>query len=251
MRLRAPGPIWSELVLLLAAPSFRMLAHSWQMPFSPLDLLLEFLGNPNVAYILLVMGLLGWAGEFATGGAVFPGVAGTICLILASVGLLQLPTNWVGAALILAGFVMLVLDIKVAGYGLSVGGAIAFALGSFFLYRPTWEITPVSSNAQVNIWLVLGITAGVTAFFILGISAVVRAHSGPPAMGQETMIGKIGMVRQALAPSGSVHLGGEEWSAVAADGRTIEAGALVRVVGTDGLRLEVERVETSGAVTAG
>ena len=105
------------------------IAGVWQAPVSPWDQVVSFLLNHNVVDVLLMLGLPGWAGELAVGGAVFPGVIGTICLILALVGLLLLTTNWVGVALVLAGGLMFVLDIAVVGHGLSIGGLMAFALG--------------------------------------------------------------------------------------------------------------------------
>ena len=98
----------------------------------------RWLADPNVAYLLFVLGLLGLVGEVVTAGAVFPGVAGTICLVLTLVGLGQLPTNWAGAALILAGVVMFLLDLKIPGHALSMVGRLAFALGSLLLFTPFW-----------------------------------------------------------------------------------------------------------------
>ncbi|MGC8781868.1 MAG: NfeD family protein, partial [Anaerolineae bacterium] len=97
---------------------------AFQTPAPLLNQLLALLANPNVAYVLLVLGLLGLAAEVAAGGTVFAGVAGVICLILALVGLGQLPTNWAGAALLLAAVVMFVLDIHVSGFALSIGGVV-------------------------------------------------------------------------------------------------------------------------------
>jgi membrane-bound serine protease (ClpP class) len=164
-------------------------------------------------------------------------------MILALVGLGQLPTNWGGAALILAGIVMLVLDIKVAGWGLTAGGLIAFALGSALIFTPFWVVSlPPAPNVRLNPWLIVGTTVGVGAFFVLGLSAAIRAQFIPLAMGRQTLVGKMGTVRQTLSPSGIVHLNGEEWSAVSADGSAIPTGTQVRVVAADGLTLRVERM---------
>lgn len=220
-------------------------AVSWaalQVPPPLLEQMLSFLANPNVAYLLFVLGLIGIVAELVTAGAVFPGVLGTICLILALVGLGQLPTNWAGAALILAGVVMFLLDIKVAGWGLSIGGVVAFALGSVLIFTPFW-VPPEGSAVRLNPWLIVGTTGGVAAFFLLGLSAAVKAQLAPLAAGRQTVIGKVGTVRQPLRPTGIVHLEGEEWSAVAADGSEIPAGAAVRVVAVEGLTLRVEPVE--------
>jgi membrane-bound serine protease (ClpP class) len=211
-----------------------------QVPF--LQNLLAFLANPNVAYCLLIAGLLGVVAEVITPGAVLPGVVGVISLILALAGLGQMPTNWAGVALIAAGVVMFVLDLKVAGFGLSIGALIAFALGSALLFTPFWIPTGEASDLRLNPWLILGTTLGVAAFFFIGLSAAVRAQRRPVAVGRETLVGKTGVVRKPLRPAGIAHLQGEEWSAISSTGAEIPAGTIVRVVAVDGLSLRVEPV---------
>jgi membrane-bound serine protease (ClpP class) len=205
-----------------------------------LDQFLAFLADPNVAYFLFVIGLLGLVAELVTAGAVFPGAIGAISLILALVGLGQLPTNWGGAALILAGIVMLLLDIKVTGWGLTVGGLIAFAIGSVLIFTPFWMSAPAAApDVRLSPWTIVGTTVGVGAFFLLGLSAAIKAQFAPVVMGRETVVGKVAAVKQTLSPTGIVHLDGEEWSATSADGSEIPAGAQVRVVAADGLTLKV------------
>lgn len=219
----------------------------WQTPVPILDQVLQFLANPNVAYLLLVLGLLGLVGEFAAGGTVVAGVVGAIALILALVGLGQLPTNWAGAALIVAGVIMFLADLHVSGIALSVGGVVAFALGSLLLFTPPWVAPAEGFAITVNPWLVLATTGGVTAFFVLALASVVRSRSVPVAVGRRTLIGKLGTVRKPLLPQGIVLLGGEDWSAVTADPEPIPEGATVRVVGIEGLLLRVERVAERSA----
>jgi membrane-bound serine protease (ClpP class) len=204
--------------------------------------LLGFLANPNVAYFLLIVGLLGIVAEIITPGAILPGVIGVISLILALAGLGQMPTNWAGVALIAAAVVMFVLDLKVAGFGLSIGGLVAFALGSALLFTPFWVSAGEGSAVRLNPWLILGTTLGVAAFFFLGLSAAVRAQREPIAVGRETLVGKIGVVRKPLRPAGIAHLQGEDWSATSSTGAEIPAGTVVRVVAVDGLSLRVEPV---------
>ncbi len=216
-----------------------------QEPIAALDRFLSFLANPNVAYLLLVMGLLGLVAEVVTAGSVFPGVAGVICLLLSLYGLLQLPTNWIGIALIAAGIVMFLADIKVTGFGLSIGAVIAFALGSLLIFTPFWVEVPTTAApvAQLNPWVIVGATGGVAAFFLLAVSAAVKAQFRPVAMGQSTLIGKVGTVKSPLAPEGIVHLEGEEWSAASATGAVLPVGTTVRVVAVQGLRLQVVPAE--------
>ncbi len=225
-----------------------------------LDNLLAILANPNVAYVLLVMGMLGIVGEIVTPGTVLPGIAGTIALILGLVGLGQLPTNWAGVALIVAAIVMFVVDFKVAGFGLSIGALIAFIIGTLLIFTPFWVPAPFpvggetgetgAETQRLNPFLALGVTAGVGAFFFLGVRAAIKAQSAPIAVGQETMIGRTGIVRRPLNPQGIVHIGGEEWSAISADGREIPVGTSIRVVAAEGVILRVESVPPRGAAPA-
>jgi len=224
----------------VGAAAIPVLPAQTQIPL--LNSLLVFLANPNVAYFLLIVGLLGLVAEIATPGAVLPGVIGVIALILALAGLGQMPTNWAGVALIVAGVAMFLLDLKVAGFGLSVGALIAFALGSLLLFTPFWVPASEASGVRLNPWLILGTTVGVGAFFFLGLSAAVRAHRRPVAMGRETLVGKTGVVRKPLRPAGIAHLQGEEWSAVSASGEEIPTGTPVRVVSVEGLSLRVEPI---------
>jgi len=215
--------------------------------------LLALLANPNVAYFLLIVGLLGLVAEVVTPGAVLPGVVGVISLILALAGLGQMPTNWAGVALIAAGVAMFVLDLKLAGFGLSIGALIAFALGSALLFTPFWVPAGEASGVRLNPWLSLGTTLGVAAFFFLGLSAAVRAQRRPVAVGRETLVGKTGVVRKPLRPAGIAHLLGEEWSAISSTGAEIPTGTIVRVVAVDGLSLRVEPLTdpSSGTTTGG
>lgn len=205
------------------------------------DRLLAFLANPNVAYLLLVLGLLAIIAEVATPGAVGPGVIGSLMLLMSLFGLLQLPTNWLGVLLILSGVIMMLIDIKVPGFILSIGGIVAFLIGSLLLFARPAE-TPLSAIpvSPLNPLLALGTTAAVGAFFLLGVAAAFRAHQLPVATGKETLLGKVGVARQPLEPVGIVHIEGEEWSAENVTGEYIPAGARVRVIGLDGLRLKVE-----------
>jgi membrane-bound serine protease (ClpP class) len=208
-------------------------------PISLLDRLLALLANPTVAYLLLVFGLLAIIAEFATPGATVPGVLGAICLVLSGYGLLNLPTNWLGIVLIVAAVVMFLLDIKVAGMALSIGGVIAFALGSFLLFTPPWLPGAAAPVARLNPWLVAATSLGVGAFFMLGVAAGIRAHYFPIATGRETLPGRQGIVKQDLTPQGIVHIEGEEWSATTGDGRHLPAGTPVTVVRIKGLTLIV------------
>lgn len=208
-----------------------------------LDRFLAFLANPNVAYLLFVLGLLALIAEFATPGATLPGVAGVILLILSAYGLLNLPTNWLGPVLIITGIVMLLLDIKVTGFALSIGGIIAFLLGSLLIFTPPWAQMPLSAVPvpRLSPVLIIVTTVAVSLFFVFGIAAALKAQRRPVAVGRETLAGTTGIVLETLNPRGMVRIEGEEWSAESATGAEIPPGTAVRVVSVDGLRLQVER----------
>ncbi len=203
--------------------------------------LLAWLADPNVAYLLFVLGLLGIIGELVTAGTIVPGTLGAISLILALVGLGHLPTNWGGAALIVLAVALFLADLHVPGHALSVGGVLVFVLGSVLLFTPFW-VAEAPGEARLSPWVTASTTVGVTLFFTLGVAAAWRSRHAPLAVGRETIVGKTGVVRRALDPQGIVHVEGEEWTAEAANGATLAVGTPVRVVGVSGLTLRVEPI---------
>ncbi len=235
----------AAVVLLRAGPvTAAGLAQPIPVPVPLFEQFLAMLAQPSAAYFLFVLGLLGLVGELITPGATFPAAAGTICLLLGLVGLGQLPTNWGGAALIIAGVLMFLFDLKIPGNGLSVGGVIAFGLGSLLIFTPFWAVRPIAvESVTLNPWVILGTTLGVAAFFMAGAAAGLRAQAQPVAVGRETLVGKVGSVRQVLRPAGIVHVEGEEYSALSCPGVEIAAGTAVRVIGIEGLKLQVEPLD--------
>jgi membrane-bound serine protease (ClpP class) len=199
------------------------------------DRLLALISDPNVAYILMMVGMLGIFFELSTPGAVLPGVIGVISLILAFFAFQSLPVNWAGLLLILFGLVLLVADIKVASHGiLTVGGVVSMVLGSLMLYDVP------ESGLRIS-WLVIIPTVGATAgLVILAVSMGLRALSRPPTTGASGMVGHVGVVRRALDPEGQVLVDGELWRAVTPDG-PVPAGENVEIVRVDGLTLTVTR----------
>lgn len=197
--------------------------------------LLDILANPNVAYLLMMAGLLGLYVEFTNPGVLFPGVAGGICLLLAMAALQVLPINLSGLALIALGVVLLIGELFVPSFGtLGIGGLIAFVLGSLLLFD-----TP-ESDLSVDPRIVYA-AAGTFAVFSLMVSyLVVRAQRSQPTLGAEGLVGKVGEVRQRLGPGGrdgKVQVHGELWNATSSS--VVEVGEPVEVVQIDGLRLTV------------
>jgi membrane-bound serine protease (ClpP class) len=206
-----------------------------------MDIALTFwnlLINPNVTYLLLVIGLWALIAAIAAPGIGIPEAATVICLTLAVVGLVRLPVNIVGVSLIIVSMVMLAIDLKVQSHGaLTVGGVVTMALGSIFLFRP------VEGQPGLSLWVV-GITVlGSALFFGVALAAAVSAQQRPPVMAPRAIIGQLGEARDPLAPTGVVQLHSELWSAkVETPGEVIESGAKVIVTGVEGFTLRVKRV---------
>ena len=199
------------------------------------DRFLALITDPNIAYILMMVGMLGIFFELSNPGVVLPGVIGGISLILAFFAFQSLPINWAGLLLILFGVALLIAEIKIASHGvLTIGGVISMVLGSFMLYEAP------EAGFRVS-WAVILPTVGASAgLAIWAVSAGVRAMRRPPTTGAAGMIGQRAVVRAALDPEGQVQLDGEIWRAIAEDA-PVPAGETVRVTGVDGLTLRVSR----------
>src|SRR5262250_113999 len=205
------------------------------------DRFLNLITDPNVAYVLMMLGMLGLFFELSNPGVILPGIIGGICLILAFFAFQSLPINYAGLLLILFGIVLLVAEIKIVSHGvLAIGGMISMSLGSLMLFDAP-EI-----GFRVS-WWVIGPTVAATAgLFLFVIAAGVRALGRPPSTGAEGLVGKYATVRERLAPEGQVGVAGEIWRAVA-DGGPLEPGAQVRIVAVDGLTLRVAKTEPEPA----
>ena len=195
--------------------------------------ILKTIGNPNVAYILLLIGLAGLYFELSNPGAIFPGVVGGISLILAFFAMQTLPVNTVGMLLIALAIVLFILEMKVTSYGLlSVAGIVSLLLGSIMLFENLPRGLGLSLKVMVPT-LVL-----VSGFFVVVAGMVFRAQKSRPRTGSGGLVSEIGTVKRALTPEGKVLVHGELWNAVAR--QPIEVGSKVRVVKVTGLTLEVE-----------
>ena len=196
------------------------------------DRFLNIITDPNVAYVLMMLGTLGLIFELSNPGAVLPGVIGGISLILAFFAFQSLPINFAGMLLILFAIVLFIAEVKVVSHGvLAIGGIVAMALGSLMLYDEP------ESGFRVS-WLVIIPTVAVTAgIFLFALTAGVRALSRRPQLGAEALVGATGTAYGPLTPDGQIKLQGEIWRAMA--DRPTPDGATVRVVGVEGLTLRV------------
>ncbi|MFH1139738.1 MAG: nodulation protein NfeD [Pseudomonadota bacterium] len=198
------------------------------------DKLLRTLSDPNISYILMMIGLAGLYFEFSHPGAILPGVVGGISLLLAFYSFQTLPVNYTGILLIIFGIILFFLEIKIASYGaLSIGGLICLTLGSLMLFKTSEDYARVSWNVMLPVLL------GVGGFFVGVTGLVVRAQKTPSRTGGEGMTGLGGSVKHWGSGQGKVFVHGEWWSAVSED--DLAAGDEVVVLALEGLKLIVKR----------
>jgi membrane-bound serine protease (ClpP class) len=195
--------------------------------------ILNYIMDPNIAFILLAIGALALYAEFNHPGAVVPGVTGVIFILLAAFALNLLPTRYAALVLILASFVMFALEAKFATHGvLGIGGIALLTLGALLLVDgPIPEL-------RVNLLtaLAVSIPLGLITVFLMDIA--LRARRGKVVTGAQGLVGEIGTAHTPLTPQGKVFIHGELWDAVAH--ANVDAGQAVVVRRIDGLRLEVE-----------
>jgi membrane-bound serine protease (ClpP class) len=205
---------------------------------SGLESFLLTITNPTIAYILLSLGSLGLLLELYNPGAVFPGVIGGICLLLAFYALGTLPLNYAGLGLIAFGLLLFGVEPFVPTHGiLAAGGATSFLFGSVLLIN-----APDAPFLQISVFAIIAVTAILLGFFLLIVTAVLRSRRRQVVTGKEGLLGAMGIVRRELEPGrqGIVLVQGELWQAVAPDGR-IGPGEQVVVQTLDGLLLTVRR----------
>jgi membrane-bound serine protease (ClpP class) len=195
---------------------------------------LNTIADPNIAYLLMMAGILGLYMEFAHPGVIFPGVAGAICLLLAFVSLQLLPINYTGLALVVLGIGLLIGEAFYPSFGvLGIGGIISLTLGSLLLFD-----TPMSDFGVDR--TIVFTAVGTLGSFVLAVSYLVfRSQKEKLTLGIEGLIGEIGAVRDKLSPTGRIFVHGETWKAQADN--EIDVGEKVEVVGVEGMVLKVRR----------
>ena len=199
------------------------------------DRLLSYLADPTMALLLLFVGVLGLYVEFTHPGMIAPGVVGAICLLLLALVSQILPMNWAGVALVVAGIVMFLLELKVPSYGtLTIGGMICLVLGALMLFKSEPGMPAMGAGR----WAVLAIAGSAAVIMASLTTLVVRASRHKPTTGTSGLEGERGTALTDLDPGGRVFVHGEYWNARAA--RPIRVGATVRVIRVDDLVLDVE-----------
>lgn len=199
---------------------------------------LNILADPNIAYLLMMAGMLGLYLEFSNPGLLLPGLAGGICLILALTAFQVLPINYTGLVLIGLGMALLIAEMFLPSFGiLGVSGIAAFVLGSLFLFD-----TP-DAELAVDRGIIFAASLAVGTFMFIVGSLAVRAWRRPVASGMEGLQGEIGEVRTPLTPQGKVWVHGEYWTAQSDE--EIEVGQKVQIVEIDHMILRVRRAANS------
>ncbi|HPX56026.1 MAG TPA: nodulation protein NfeD [Syntrophales bacterium] len=198
--------------------------------------ILSVVSNPNIAYILLLVGLAGLYFEFANPGVILPGVIGGMSLILAFFALQTLPVNYAGVLLILFAVILFIAEIKIISHGLlTVGGIVSLVMGSLLLYDSSEPAMRVSLQVLVPTVTILSL------FFAAVISLVVKAQLRRKHTGKEGMEGVEGVTVTEVSEQGKVLIKGEYWNAVS--DRRIEEGKRIRVKTVEGLTLNVEEID--------
>jgi membrane-bound serine protease (ClpP class) len=221
----------SQTTLILAGRRTVMVDMGWRQR------VLSTLAHPNIAYILLSLGVLGLTIEFWSPGAVLPGVAGGICLLLAFFTFQVLPVNYAGVLLMVFGLVLILLEMKVTSHGvLGGGGVISLLLGSMIL------IDSPSPELRVSLSLILPVVAAISCILVLLVRLAVTSQRRQSVTGMAGMIGQRGSVSSTIAAGGEgcVLVAGEYWTARSAE--AIAMGDRVEVVSMDGLIVTVRRL---------
>jgi membrane-bound serine protease (ClpP class) len=192
------------------------------------------ISDPNIAYLLLSIAMLGIMAEISSPGLIFPGVVGAISLLLAFFSLGMLPVNYAGILLIVLAFGLFIAEIFTTSFGLfTAGGIVSLIFGSLILFKggPLFQVSP---------WLITTVAIIITAVFVLIITRVIQVHHRQATTGREELTGKTATVNKALDPEGIVLFKGERWTAISGAGR-IEPGETVLINRVDSLKLYVTK----------
>lgn len=211
-------------------------AHIQLFEMGTVQKILNIISDPDIAYLLMMLGFFGILFELFNPGAILPGIAGVISLIFAFYSMHTLPINYAGLALIIFGIVLFLLEVKIMSHGmLATGGAISLLLGSVMLVRTDSTL----EFARVSYSVIITTTIAAALFFLFVIGVGLKAQRAKPVTGVEGLIGETGKTLVTLDLTGTVHVHGEVWNAESISG-TISAGKKVRVTGIKDLKLYVE-----------
>ena len=197
------------------------------------------IADPNIAYILLSVAMLGIMAEIFNPGLIFPGIVGGISLLLAFFSLGVLPVNYAGILLIVLAFGLFIGEVLTTTFGLfTAGGVVSLVIGSLILFRGA---APVF---QINPWLIATVTIVITALFAFIVNRAISAHRKQAKTGREELMGKSVAVKEILDPEGTVFFKGERWAAILDKGQA-EPGEEVIITEVDGLILRVTKKDVN------
>ncbi len=204
-----------------------------------IEQLLDLLTNPNIVFLLITIGVQAILIEISSPGGWVAGFIGVVCLALATYGLGILPVNWFGLIFLILAFILFILDIKAPTHGaLTAAGVGSLIVGALVLFNS--PNVPSFQRVSVPLIIVMSLITGATFFVILMFA--LRAQKTPIRMGQESLVGRSGVVRSPLSPVGTVQVAGELWTAVSEDGENLPSGTRVHVVRVEGVRLVVRKL---------
>jgi membrane-bound serine protease (ClpP class) len=209
--------------------------ETYEMGF--IEKLLNIISDPNIAYILLMLGFYGLMFELYNPGSTLPGIVGVICLVLAFYSLHTLPINYAGLALILFGLLLFLLEVKIASHGvLAIGGIISLLLGSMMLIR-----TGSGDIGRISWTVIISSTVITALFFFFVIGMGLKAQRLKPTTGMNALVGEQGTANELMNPAGMVLVHGELWQAESMSG-DISKGEKIRVKDMQGFKLFVEKI---------
>ena len=203
--------------------------------------ILNIISDPNIAYILFLLGLYGCMFELYNPGAILPGIVGVIALIFALYSMHTLPINYAGLALIIFAVILFLLEIKIVSHGLlAIGGIISLLLGSMMLIRSNSSLEMVKISRSI----IFSATIVSALFFLFVVGLGIKAQRRKVVTGIEGLVGDIGEVMEALSPIGIIKVQGEIWNAESLSG-TINKGEKVKIKEMKNLKLFVEKINNS------
>lgn len=224
--------------VIVAGKPYRLATAGLDIVVRPPDWRTNLLGvitNPNIAFILLLLGLAGLVFEFISPGAIAPGVVGAISLLVALFALDLLPIDYAGAGLVLLGISLMIAEVHVGSFGmLGIAGIIAFVIGALMMFPAT------APGFALSRPLLGAVTAATAGFFLIVLSLLLRSRRRPVTTGREALLGTEGEAISWQGEEGRVWIKGEVWRARAS--RPIQAGSRIRVTGRQGLVLIVESI---------
>jgi len=197
--------------------------------------ILEVISNPNIAYILLTIGMMGIYFEFSNPGAIIPGVVGGICLILAFFAMQTLPINYAGLALMFLAIILFILELKVTSHGgLAIGGIISLFLGSLML------IDSEVPYMRISLSVIIPVVIATAGFFIFAIYFALKAQKRKVTTGDAGLVGEIATVKEMIGGKGTVFVHGEYWQAFGTE--DFPVGTRVKVISVEGMFVKVDKI---------